>query len=64
MSLCVYNLLGQMVRTLAMGTQTSGHHRVIWDGRDNNSQDVATGAYFVRFTAGSVETTRKVILIR
>jgi hypothetical protein len=63
-TLRIYSAQGKLVRTLENGTYPAGLHRVIWDGRDNNSREVATGAYFVRFTAGSVETTRKVVLIR
>jgi hypothetical protein len=60
----IYNLQGALVRTLKNESFPPGLHRVIWDGRDKNNQEVATGAYFVRFTAGSVQTTQKLVLIR
>jgi len=63
-TLRIYNAQGALVRTLKNENFPAGAHRVIWDGHDNNSRDVATGAYFVRFTAGEVENTRKVVLIR
>ncbi|UCG53503.1 MAG: T9SS type A sorting domain-containing protein [Candidatus Latescibacterota bacterium] len=63
-TLRIYDAQGALVRTLKNEDFPAGLHRVIWDARDDNSQDVATGVYFVRFNAGNVETTRKVVLIR
>ena len=63
-TLRIYDTKGALVRTLKDETFPAGEHRVIWDGRDNYSQNVATGVYFVQFSAGNVETTRKVVLIR
>jgi hypothetical protein len=63
-TLRIYDAQGSLIRTLKNESYPAGLHRVIWDGRDNGGQEVATGAYFVRFTAGSVTTTQKLVLIR
>ena len=47
-SLIVYNAFGQRVRTLVSGEQTSGVHRVTWDGLDDSGQRVGSGVYVVR----------------
>ena len=49
--LVVYNTLGQAVRRLAMGQQGMGHHRVVWDGRDDVGRGLATGMYLVQLRA-------------
>ncbi|MDP2806559.1 MAG: C25 family cysteine peptidase, partial [bacterium] len=39
----VYNIAGQAVRTIDLGTKDPGYHKVQWDGRDQNNQMVAAG---------------------
>ncbi|UCG52027.1 MAG: T9SS type A sorting domain-containing protein [Candidatus Latescibacterota bacterium] len=63
-TLRIYNAQGMLVRTLQDDIFPAGLHRVLWDGRDNNGHNVATGVYFVRLVAGSFETTRKMVLLR
>lgn len=45
-SLGVYNLLGQCVRTLISGPSAAGRHAVTWDGRDERGSRIASGVYF------------------
>jgi hypothetical protein len=65
-TLTVYNLRGQKVRTLADGAMEAGVHTVIWDGKDALGQEVASGVYFCRLMAngGKWTKTRKMVLIR
>jgi len=50
--LVVYNALGQVVRRLATGHREMGHHRVVWDGRDDAGRGLATGTYLMQLRAG------------
>ncbi|MBT4499542.1 MAG: T9SS type A sorting domain-containing protein [Gemmatimonadetes bacterium] len=50
--LVVYNALGQVVRRLVEGYRGIGHHRVVWDGRDDAGRGLASGMYVVRMQAG------------
>jgi hypothetical protein len=50
-SLKVYNVLGQEVKTLVSGQQTATSHRVVWDGTDAAGTPVASGMYICRLTA-------------
>ncbi|MBT4500738.1 MAG: T9SS type A sorting domain-containing protein, partial [Gemmatimonadetes bacterium] len=50
--LAVFNALGQVVRRLVEGRQGMGHHRVVWDGRDERGRGLATGTYIVQLRAG------------
>ncbi len=67
-SLKVYNILGQEVKTLVDERQPAGSYRVLWDGRDNYGKEVSSGVYFYRLEVkgGSSEMTktRKMILMR
>lgn len=59
----VFNSLGQQVRTLADGPQSAGVHVVQWDGRNENGQNVSSGVYFYRLTAGRFMQTKRMMLV-
>lgn len=62
--LSIYNLKGQLVKTLVDGQLTEGMHNAVWNGKDNNNRSVASGVYFYRLKAGSYVSTRKMILTK
>jgi hypothetical protein len=47
----VYNLLGQRVRTLVNGERPAGNHSMEWDGTGDASQQLGSGVYFLRLDA-------------
>jgi flagellar hook assembly protein FlgD len=60
----VYNVLGQLVKTLVNSFQSAGFHSVIWDGSNNNGQKVSSGIYFYKIDAGKFINIKKMILIK
>jgi hypothetical protein len=62
--LVVYNALGQVVRRLVTGHRGMGHHRVVWDGRDDVGRGLATGMYLVQLRAGDFRQVQKVAFIK
>jgi PKD repeat protein len=64
--LVVYDLAGRVIRTLVRGYQQPGVYTVVWDGRDDRGQDVASGIYFYRFEAfdRGVGATKRMVLVR
>lgn len=44
----VIDQFGQTVKTIGLGSQTSGLTKFTWDGRDNNGQPVAPGSYTIQ----------------
>jgi len=61
----IYNVRGQLVRTLVDGTRTAGEiHTVRWDGKNNARQTVSSGVYFYRITTGDFVKTKKMVLLR
>jgi hypothetical protein len=60
----IFNLLGQRVRTLVLGTKPAGTYQIEWPGTNDAGDVVATGVYFYRVTAGAWTKTRKMLLLR
>jgi hypothetical protein len=60
----IYNVKGQLVRTLVNAEKTSGNHSVVWNGRDDNGSSVSSGVYFYKMNAGKYSSTRKMILMK
>jgi hypothetical protein len=63
-SLVVYNVLGQEVKTLYDGRIDAGTHDVVWNGDNNSSARVASGVYFYRLRSGDFDRSRKMTLIK
>ena len=63
-SLRIYNARGELVRRLADEAFDAGEHAVVWDGRNERGQGLASGVYIARFQAGNMVTTRRLTLVR
>ncbi|MDD3464469.1 MAG: T9SS type A sorting domain-containing protein [Candidatus Cloacimonetes bacterium] len=63
-TLSVYNLKGQLVRTLVEGFKPSGLHQVVWDGKDKLNRQASSGVYFIRLQSGKTSKTRKMLLMK
>ena len=63
-SLIVYNLLGQQVRTLAHGSFAAGRYTVTWDGRGENGAALASGVYFARLENGSMAVVSRMLMMK
>jgi hypothetical protein len=60
----VYNIMGQKVRTLVNDARAAGAHSVIWNGSNDNGENVASGVYFYRIESGQFSETRKMMLLK
>lgn len=60
----VYNLKGQLIRSLVNESKAAGFHRVIWNGRDDRGAAVASGIYFYRMDAKNYSATKKMMLMK
>ncbi|MEW6686694.1 MAG: T9SS type A sorting domain-containing protein, partial [Candidatus Edwardsbacteria bacterium] len=63
-SLKIYNVCGQLVKTLIQEKQRPGYYSVQWNGKSSEGRSVASGVYFYRLTAGDFSATKKMILVR
>jgi hypothetical protein len=62
--LTVHDVRGRLVRTLVDRVETPGHHRVMWNGRDDRGGAVAAGIYFVSYRAGTHAFVERAIVMR
>ena len=63
-SLEIYNILGQKVRTLLNEAVAFGEHRIFWQGTDDAGRPVASGIYLYRIKSPEFTDTRKMLLLR
>ena len=63
-SIKIYDMLGREVTTLINKETTAGYHIVYWNGRDSRGENVASGVYLYRLTAGSFSETKKMNLLK
>ena len=60
----IYNLTGELVRTLVAEVKPPGAHMVTWDTNDDLGRKVPSGVYLVRLRAGDLASTHKLVLMR
>lgn len=60
----IYDLLGNMVRSLYEGGEVEGPHEHYWDGTDFKSMTVPSGIYFIRLSFNGSVQTKKMILVK
>jgi hypothetical protein len=63
-NLKIYNLSGQIVKTVLDDNLPSGTFTVTWDGTNSSEEKVASGIYFYKLTAGNYNQTRKMCLMK
>jgi hypothetical protein len=63
-TLRIYDVSGSLVSTLINRRITPGVYSEVWQGKDANGQDLASGIYFYRLKAGDKAITKKMILLR
>ncbi len=60
----IFDAGGRWVRNLVNSTVEAGPRSVVWDGRDDRGEQVASGLYFCRLTAGDFTATKKLVVLR
>jgi len=64
-TLAIYNVLGQKVRTLVRSKNyAAGTFAATWNGLDNAGRRVASGIYFYKLKAGKFSAVKKMILMK
>jgi len=63
-SLDIYNIKGQLVRSLVNAFYKDGTHNVIWNGTDNKGEVVSSGVYFYRLNVGEYSAVKKMLLMK
>jgi hypothetical protein len=63
-SLTIYDILGQRVKTLVNGLQQAGYYNITWDGTNNFGSKVTSGIYIYRLQSGNFIKTLKMSLLK
>ncbi len=63
-SLKIYNILGQEIRTLVSGVRPAGMNEVLWDGKNDKGANVSSGLYLYRLQISNHAITRKMTLLK
>jgi len=64
LTLKVYNVNGQLVRTLFDGTHAAGADKLVWDGHNDAGQPVSSGVYFYKLVTNNFSQTKKMVLLK
>lgn len=63
-TLDVYNVAGQKIKTLVDGQFSAGSHNVVWNGANEAGTVVSSGVYFYKLNIDNQSETRKMVLIK
>jgi len=65
-NMSIYNLAGQLVRTLVKSHVEAGNHAVEWDGKDEKGQEVGAGVFLYRLVVddGTFIAVRRMVLLK
>ena len=65
MSMQIFNIRGQLIRTLiSAAPHPKGEYQILWDGRNDYREPVSSGIYFCKIVTSDSETTNKMLLLR
>jgi len=60
----IYNMLGELVRTLVDEPMPPGHYTARWNGRNDRGVPVAAGVYIYRIVAGDYSAAKRMLLLK
>lgn len=63
-ALQIFNIKGEVVKTLASGQILPGSYQVTWDGTNNLGQLVSTGSYLIVLKKGNEQLSRSMLMIK
>ncbi|MGK9475480.1 FlgD immunoglobulin-like domain containing protein [Melioribacter sp. OK-6-Me] len=63
-TLKIYDIKGQEIRTLVNGNYPAGTYQFEWNGKDNNNISVAAGVYIYSIQAGHFNKSARMILLK
>ncbi|MDO9391895.1 MAG: Ig-like domain-containing protein, partial [bacterium] len=63
-SMAVYNITGQRVRTLVSQNLPPGYYSQVWDGRNDGGRALSAGVYIVRLNASGRSAAQKIVKLQ
>jgi len=62
--ICVYNMLGQKIRTLVDEKKSAGFYQILWNGEDDSGKRVSSGLYLYKIHAGNYLNIKKMAMMK
>ncbi|RPI03284.1 MAG: T9SS C-terminal target domain-containing protein [Calditrichaeota bacterium] len=63
-TLQIFNVQGQLIRSLKDEIENAGVHQVLWDGRDQNHQYVPSGVYYYQLQANDFNEIKSLVFMK
>ena len=63
-SIAIYNIKGQKVKTLTDAELKSGDYQFTWNGKDNNDRCCSSGVYYYRIVTPEKNIAKKMLLFK
>lgn len=63
-SLKIFNINGQLIRTLTNENLSAGKYEKTWDGKNEIGKEVSSGIYIYRLTAGKFDRSARMVLMK
>jgi hypothetical protein len=63
-TLKIYNVRGQMVRTLVDEPKSTGDYTIQWDGKNDKGEQLSSGVYFYQLKVGDYTSAKKMVLLK
>ena len=65
----IFDIMGRLIRTFNINSQNAGYQNVLWNGKNENNEQVASGIYLYRFKAIAIdgkvfEKTSKLLMLK
>ncbi|MCD6177263.1 MAG: T9SS type A sorting domain-containing protein, partial [Candidatus Cloacimonetes bacterium] len=60
----IFNIKGQKVKQLVNEILPAGKHIAVWNGKDNNGKQTASGIYFYKMKSGDYQQSKKMLLLK
>jgi len=60
----IYNISGNLIKTLVNSDFSAGNHSIVWNCSDNTGNTFSSDLYFYKITAGDFIETKKMLIIK
>ena len=60
----IFNVKGEMLKTLVSENKQSGNYSITWDGKSNRGSKLPSGVYFYTLRMGGITSSKKMVLLR
>ena len=63
-NLSIFDMTGNIVKTLVNSSQTAGYKSIEWNATNNQNEPVSAGLYLYRVILGELSETKKMVLLK